>query len=129
VEYPVEKSTDVSKEHIASVFSVEESAEQETSVKAIGKILKMEAIYSSELFVHVQRDTQHFMPEDRTVNKYNNGLLQGYICRPTASKVISQAYFLCFQNEESKLKSTIFWNVTPRSLVEFIEDQCEINLL
>jgi hypothetical protein len=63
--YPIKKSNDVSEEHIASVFSVEESAEQETSVKAVGKTLKMEAICSSETFVDLQRDTQRFMPEDR----------------------------------------------------------------
>jgi hypothetical protein len=72
--YPVEKSTDVSEEHTASVFSVEESAEQETSVKAVGKPLKMEAICSSEMLVDLQRDTQHFMPEDTTLQ--NSGSLQ-----------------------------------------------------
>jgi hypothetical protein len=61
------KSSDVSEEHVASIFRVEEYAKQESCVKAGGKlvsclayysILKMEATCSSETSVDFQRTTR-----------------------------------------------------------------------
>jgi hypothetical protein len=72
------KSTYVSDEHIASIFRVEESAEQDTSVKAHGKTeaslaysltLMMEAISSSETSVDFQWTGLHYIPED---SKYSS---------------------------------------------------------
>lgn len=77
------KSTDVSEEHIASIFDVKEQAEQDTSVKAGGKqyslptafnlvscsvyfsTLKMEAKYYFEMWVNFQRTTRRYIPGDR----------------------------------------------------------------
>jgi hypothetical protein len=67
-------STNVSEEHIASIFTAKEYAEQETSVKAGGKQLvsclaysldlKMEAICSSETSADIQRTIWHYIPEE-----------------------------------------------------------------
>jgi hypothetical protein len=62
-------STDVSEEHVASIFRVEECAEQEKSMKAGGKqrkqslTLKMEAICTSETSVDIQRTTRRHIPQ------------------------------------------------------------------
>jgi hypothetical protein len=65
-------SIDISEEYIASIFTVEEEAKQETSVKAGGKqsqasTLKMEAICSSETSDDFQQTTQHYIPEASTL--------------------------------------------------------------
>jgi hypothetical protein len=65
-------TTDISEEHTASIFRVEEEAKQETSVKAGGKqsdpaayssVLKIET-FSSETSVDFQRTTRLYIPED-----------------------------------------------------------------
>jgi hypothetical protein len=57
-------STDVSEEHIASIFRVEKLAEQETSMKSGGKQSKTEAICSSKTLVDFQQTTRRYIPED-----------------------------------------------------------------
>jgi hypothetical protein len=42
---------------------------------------------------------------------------------------LTSLLFIFFQNEKTRIKIILFWNVTPCSLVEVIEDQYEIKLL
>jgi hypothetical protein len=77
-------STDVSEEHIASIFIVEKYAEQETSVKAGGSAysstLKMEEKCSSETSVDTQRTTRRYIPEDDTLHNHRCENLESYTC-------------------------------------------------
>jgi hypothetical protein len=57
-------STDVSEEHIASIFKGRKS---KLSKKAVCKKLKMEAVCSSETSVGTQRTTRRDIPEDGTL--------------------------------------------------------------
>jgi hypothetical protein len=51
--------TDVFEEHVASIFKIEEQANQEE--------LKMEPTYSSETSDGFQRTTRRYIPQDRTL--------------------------------------------------------------
>jgi hypothetical protein len=64
-------STDVSEEHIASIFREEISSarNQQASKWLLAKLissLKMEAICSSKTSVDAQRTTRRYIPEDDT---------------------------------------------------------------
>jgi hypothetical protein len=64
-------STYVSEEHAASIFRVEELAEQETSVKAGGKqACHLEALCSSETSVDFQRTKWRYILEYRTLHNH-----------------------------------------------------------
>lgn len=55
-------STEVSEEHIVSIFRIRESANQEASNKqAVYRVLEM--IYSSEISVDFYHTTLHYNPE------------------------------------------------------------------
>jgi hypothetical protein len=68
-------STDISEEHIASIFRVEKQVQQETSVQAgdkhIFSTLKMDVTCSSETSVDIQQTTRRYIPEDGT-HKFGN---------------------------------------------------------
>jgi hypothetical protein len=80
-------SSDVSEEHIASIFRVEKEAEQETSMKAGGKLvsysanfsaLKMEAICFSKTSGDTQRTTRRYISEDGTLHNHRCENLKSY---------------------------------------------------
>jgi hypothetical protein len=52
-------STDVSEEHVTSIFRFEELAQQEIKMKQVAK----RATYSSEVSVDSQRNTRRYIPE------------------------------------------------------------------
>jgi hypothetical protein len=75
-------STDVSEEHIASVFRVEKisSARNQRESRLCSSLaLKMEAICSSETSVDTQRTTQLYIPEDVTLQCSSLTRLMVYI--------------------------------------------------
>jgi hypothetical protein len=72
------KLTDVSEEHVAYIFRVEEHAKQETSVKAGCK--------SSEISVDFQRTTRCYVPEETILhNHYCENLKRYIICSRSTS--------------------------------------------
>jgi hypothetical protein len=62
--------TDVSVEHIASIFRVEKT--QHVAWRFLAELifstLKMEAIFSSETSVDTERTTPRYIPEDGTLD-------------------------------------------------------------
>jgi hypothetical protein len=75
-------STDVSEEHIASIFRVEEiSSTKKTASKQVATCLKMEAICSSRTSVDTQRTTRRHIPEDDTLHNHRCENLKSYIPR------------------------------------------------
>jgi hypothetical protein len=100
-------STYVSEEHIASIFRVEEYAEQETSLKAklclppaltlvscsaYYSTLKMEAICSSEASVDFQRTTRCYIPEDSILYNHRCENLKSYAPLPLFWKRLPQCH-------------------------------------
>jgi hypothetical protein len=69
--------TDVSEEHIAATFRVEEISPASKQV-VISSTLKMEAIYSSETLVDIQRTTRHYIPEVDTLHNHRCVNLKSY---------------------------------------------------
>jgi hypothetical protein len=65
------KINSILKEHMASIFGVEEWAEQVTNVKACGKqmspTLKIKAVCSFKTSVEFQRNAERYIPEDSTL--------------------------------------------------------------
>jgi hypothetical protein len=78
------KSTDVSKEHVTSIFRVQNNALLATSstpVSCMGwfSALKMQETHSSETSVVVQRNTKRYNPEDWTLHSNRCENLRTYI--------------------------------------------------
>jgi hypothetical protein len=70
-------STDISEEHIASIFRVEEISKKPGACQTLSRwflahlifsTLKMGATYSSEMSVDTQRTTRRYIPEDGTLH-------------------------------------------------------------
>jgi hypothetical protein len=88
-------STDVSEEHIAWIFKVEEYATQETS-----ETLKMEKICSSEMSGGFQRATRRYIPEDNTLHNHRCENLKSFtysILFTTMSEIGSKILQTCIQ--------------------------------
>jgi hypothetical protein len=66
-------ATDVSEEHIASIFRAEEKFQQDQQVS-----LKMEAICFSETWVETERTTRRHIPEDDTPQNHRCANLISY---------------------------------------------------
>jgi hypothetical protein len=64
------KSTDVSKEHITSIFR---------AFHLLSSTLKMESICSSETLVDFQRTTRRYIPQDSTLHNHRCENLKLYI--------------------------------------------------
>jgi hypothetical protein len=69
-------STDVSEEHIASVFRI--LIATCLLAERISSALKMEAICSSETSVDTQRTTRRYIPEDGTLHNHRCENLKSY---------------------------------------------------
>jgi hypothetical protein len=72
--------TNVSEDHIASIFRVKEISSAKTSKQAGGiQLLKVEAISSSETSVETRRTTRRHIPEDDTLHNHRFENLKSYI--------------------------------------------------
>jgi hypothetical protein len=89
-------SRDVPEKHIASTFSVEKKAKEETSLKQVASRtsfmlvsclayfsnLKMEATCSSETSVDFQRTTRRYVPEDKALGMQSSWWNENWQRRP-----------------------------------------------
>jgi hypothetical protein len=64
------KSTDVSEERAAYSFTIEEEAKQETSRAEVDTCFMLVSCFCSETSLDVQRTTQHYIPEGRTLHNH-----------------------------------------------------------
>jgi hypothetical protein len=85
------KSTDVLNEHVASIFSIQLLAKQETGEKALLAtcfhiafffglffVLKIEGTCSFEMSAGFQRTTRRYNPEDRALHNHSCENLKSY---------------------------------------------------
>jgi hypothetical protein len=75
----VEKSTDVSEEHVASIFMVERISQARNQRESSSLTLNMEATCSSETSVDFQTDyTALYIPEDKILHNHPCENLKSY---------------------------------------------------
>jgi hypothetical protein len=72
--------TDVSEEHIASIFRVEEIilARNQQAAEIISSTLKSEAMCSSATSVDIQRTTRRSIPKVETLHNHRSENLKSY---------------------------------------------------
>jgi hypothetical protein len=121
------KSTDVSEEHVASIFKIKELVKWETSVIALGTKIQVEVTCSSETSIDSEQGTRSDIPEDRTLynhryqnlesyrvlKKFNENLSAGIKmdvrCEPMCGNgVINQNFAVLFKHSASSFMYFLF---------------------
>jgi hypothetical protein len=132
------KSTDVSEEHVVSIFGVEEWNKQETSMALFAICFKLlsclayfslpnrEATWSSDTSVHLQQTTQRYKSEDRILHHWysfksrfmHKRINYLNICTPREMKQRLFAFSVrkCLASESVRMGVKPTWQQPPISL-------------